>query len=173
MSASVHSGVTLTQHILRKQHEHPDARGQLSSLLTQIGVAAKLIGAQVRRAGLVEVWGSGAPAWVDGEIDGGRVRSGVLALGLWGCMDGGALTGCLGGRAGVEAHTGLDFVRGADSVGPWVAGGLRVDWRWSGGRWGPRAELIVPIGRLTLTVDEADVWSTPAIAGSVGIGGRW
>lgn len=67
MSASVHSGVTLTQHILRKQHEHPDARGQLSSLLTQIGVAAKLIGAQVRRAGLVEVWGTTGEVNVQGE----------------------------------------------------------------------------------------------------------
>lgn len=58
---------TLTQHILRQQQTHPEATGQLSALLTQIGVAGKLIAAQVRRAGLIEIWGSTDDTNVQGE----------------------------------------------------------------------------------------------------------
>ncbi len=61
------SRITLTQHILRKQGAHPDASGQLSNLLTQIGVAGKLIQAQVRRAGLLELWGATGDVNVQGE----------------------------------------------------------------------------------------------------------
>ena len=56
MSQSADFGLTLTQHVMANQDKHPDARGQLSALLTQIGVAGKLISAQVRRAGLIELW---------------------------------------------------------------------------------------------------------------------
>ena len=67
MSFNPIPGVTLTQHILRKQSVHPSARGQFSALLTQIGVAGKLITAQVRRAGLIELWGSTGATNVQGE----------------------------------------------------------------------------------------------------------
>ncbi len=60
-------GITLTQHILRKQSDHPDATGELSALLTQIGVAGKIIQAQVRRAGLIEIWGATGDTNVQGE----------------------------------------------------------------------------------------------------------
>lgn len=59
--------ITLTQHIQDKQKGHPQATGQLSALLTQIGVAGKLIQAQVRRAGLVELWGATGTTNVQGE----------------------------------------------------------------------------------------------------------
>ncbi len=59
--------ITLTQHILRKQTNHPEATGQLSALLTQIGVAGKLIQANVRRAGLIELWGATGETNVQGE----------------------------------------------------------------------------------------------------------
>ena len=58
MSQAADFGLTLTQHVMANQGSHPDARGQLSALLTQIGVAGKLISAQVRRAGLIEFWGA-------------------------------------------------------------------------------------------------------------------
>ncbi len=61
------NGITLTQHILRRQKDHPEATGQLSSLLTQLGVAGKLIQAQVRRAGLIEIWGATGETNVQGE----------------------------------------------------------------------------------------------------------
>jgi fructose-1,6-bisphosphatase I len=60
-------GLTLTQHIMQQQSQHEDARGQLSALLTQLGVAAKLIAAQVRRAGLIELWGATGEINVQGE----------------------------------------------------------------------------------------------------------
>lgn len=59
--------VTLTQHIMDQQAHHPDARGQFSMLMTQIGVAGKLIAAQVRRAGIIELWGSTGEQNVQGE----------------------------------------------------------------------------------------------------------
>jgi len=57
--------ITLTQHILRHQSER--FRGSLSSLVTQIGVAAKVISAQVRRAGIIEVWGQTGEVNIQGE----------------------------------------------------------------------------------------------------------
>ena len=56
---------TLTQHILA----HRDQRftQKLSSLVTQIGVAAKMIAAQVRRAGIIEVWGETGETNIQGE----------------------------------------------------------------------------------------------------------
>lgn len=67
MSLAAQFGVTLTQHVLGNQAHHPGARGQFSALLTQIGVAAKLISAQVRRAGLIEIWGATGETNVQGE----------------------------------------------------------------------------------------------------------
>lgn len=67
MSQAADFGVTLTQHVLSRQHLHHGARGQFSALLTQIGVACKLIGAQVRRAGLIEIWGGTGEMNVQGE----------------------------------------------------------------------------------------------------------
>ena len=59
--------LTLTQHVLRAQSAHPGARGQFTQLMTQIGVAGKLITAKVRRAGLIEVLGETGDTNVQGE----------------------------------------------------------------------------------------------------------
>ncbi len=59
--------ITLTQHIMGKQAQHPGASGHFSMLMTQIGVAGKLIGAQVRRAGIIELWGQTGQQNVQGE----------------------------------------------------------------------------------------------------------
>lgn len=67
MSLAADFGITLTQHVLGNQAHHPGARGRFSALLTQIGVAAKLISAQVRRAGLIEIWGETGETNVQGE----------------------------------------------------------------------------------------------------------
>ncbi|MBX2812404.1 MAG: class 1 fructose-bisphosphatase [Myxococcales bacterium] len=58
---------TLTQHIQDQQRTHLEATGHLSALLTQLGVAGKLIAAQVRRAGLIEIWGDTGDTNVQGE----------------------------------------------------------------------------------------------------------
>jgi fructose-1,6-bisphosphatase I len=67
MSMAADYGVTLTQHVLGKQAGHPEARGQFTELITQIGVAGKIIAAQVRRAGIIEVWGAAGSINVQGE----------------------------------------------------------------------------------------------------------
>ena len=56
MNHSVPFGITLTQHALKQGAANPQLGPQYSTLMTQIGVAGKLIAAQVRRAGLIEIW---------------------------------------------------------------------------------------------------------------------
>lgn len=56
---------TLTQHILSHRVTRFDER--LAALVTQIGVAAKMISAQVRRAGIIEVWGETGETNIQGE----------------------------------------------------------------------------------------------------------
>jgi fructose-1,6-bisphosphatase I len=61
--------VTLEQHILRQQRIHfPDATGEFSFLMSGITLAAKMIQAKVRRAGLNEILGSADSVNVQGEI---------------------------------------------------------------------------------------------------------
>ncbi|MGM0576164.1 MAG: class 1 fructose-bisphosphatase [Myxococcota bacterium] len=102
---------TLTQHILDKQHDHPDATGQLSALLTQIGVAGKLIQAQVRRAGLIEVWGGTGDTNVQGEkvqkLD--RIAQDMLVDIL-------SRSGCVAAMASEEEHEIIEVGDGGDYV---------------------------------------------------------
>jgi len=90
---------TLTQHILEAQKSHPGATGQLSALLTQIGVAGKLIQAQVRRAGLIEIGGTTGEENVQGEtvqkLD--RIAQDTLVDVL-------ARSGCVAAMASEEEH---------------------------------------------------------------------
>jgi fructose-1,6-bisphosphatase I len=59
---------TLQQHILEEQREHhPHATGEFSWLLSGITLAAKVIAAQVRRAGLVGALGATGEQNVQGE----------------------------------------------------------------------------------------------------------
>ncbi|MEZ4270702.1 MAG: class 1 fructose-bisphosphatase [Myxococcota bacterium] len=91
--------LTLTQHILYKQRGHPEASGELSALLTQIGVAGKLIQAQVRRAGIIEIWGSTGDTNVQGEtvqkLD--RIANDIL-------IDILMRSGCVAAMASEEEH---------------------------------------------------------------------
>jgi len=61
-------GTTLTQHIRSSQSEHAGARGELTALLTQIGVAGKVISSKVNMAGLVKILGSTGRINVQGEV---------------------------------------------------------------------------------------------------------
>lgn len=67
MTHAVQFGVTLTQHALEQGLRNPLLGPQYSTLMTQIGVVGKLIAAQVRRAGLIEIWGSTGETNVQGE----------------------------------------------------------------------------------------------------------
>src|SRR5262245_43886356 len=60
--------MTVQQHILEEQRRfHPQASGEFSWLLSGITLAAKIISAQVRRAGLVDVLGATGQQNVQGE----------------------------------------------------------------------------------------------------------
>lgn len=50
--------VTLSRHILDMERMHPSATGEFSALLSQIGLAAKLIYREVSRAGIVNIRGA-------------------------------------------------------------------------------------------------------------------
>lgn len=58
---------TLNQFIIEKQHEFPFATGELSSLLSDIGTATKIINREVNKAGLVNILGSANKINVQGE----------------------------------------------------------------------------------------------------------
>ncbi len=59
--------VTLERFILDQQSHHPDATGELTNLLYDIALAAKMIAAQIRRAGLVNILGSAGSVNVQDE----------------------------------------------------------------------------------------------------------
>jgi fructose-1,6-bisphosphatase I len=58
---------TLERFILDQERAHPDATGELTNLLYDIALAAKLIGAQIRRAGLVNILGAAGSINVQDE----------------------------------------------------------------------------------------------------------
>ncbi|MFN9519102.1 MAG: class 1 fructose-bisphosphatase, partial [Bacteroidota bacterium] len=58
---------TLGQFIIEKQHEFPFAKGELSRLLRDIGIAAKIISREVNKAGLAEIIGDTGHTNIQGE----------------------------------------------------------------------------------------------------------
>src|SRR6516162_6631218 len=60
--------LTVQQHIMEEQRQRfPHATGEFSWLLSGITLAGKIIAAQVRRAGLVDILGSAGQTNVQGE----------------------------------------------------------------------------------------------------------
>ena len=64
---SLNKLVTIDQHILEMQKLHPEATGEFSNLLYDIALAAKIIGREVKRAGLVDILGLTGQENVQGE----------------------------------------------------------------------------------------------------------
>lgn len=60
--------MTLTQFILEEQHHHPTAQGDLSILLHAIEIASKYVSAQVRAAGIFDLYGVEGTTNVQGEV---------------------------------------------------------------------------------------------------------
>ncbi|NIO21014.1 MAG: class 1 fructose-bisphosphatase, partial [Candidatus Aenigmarchaeota archaeon] len=58
---------TLDEFIIRKQSEFPYASGDLSRLLRDLGLAAKVVNREVNKAGLVDILGSVGTVNVQGE----------------------------------------------------------------------------------------------------------
>jgi fructose-1,6-bisphosphatase I len=61
-------GITVSRHILDSQRLHPDATGALSSLLSELIVAAKTISAEVNMAGLADILGMSGKTNIQGEV---------------------------------------------------------------------------------------------------------
>lgn len=59
--------ITIQEHIMEQQREHPTASGDFSWLLSAITLATKIIASYVRRAGLIDVWGEHGSTNVQGE----------------------------------------------------------------------------------------------------------
>lgn len=51
-------GITLDEFIIQKEKDYPEATGNLSKLLRDLGVAAKIINREVNKAGLVDILGA-------------------------------------------------------------------------------------------------------------------
>lgn len=58
---------TLGQFIIEKQNDFPYAKGELSRLLRDIGIAAKIVNREVTKAGLAEILGETGDTNVQGE----------------------------------------------------------------------------------------------------------
>jgi fructose-1,6-bisphosphatase I len=61
------SVTTIERFIVDQEHRYPEATGELSNLLYDIALAAKIIAAAIRRAGLVNILGSAGAHNVQGE----------------------------------------------------------------------------------------------------------
>lgn len=62
------SGIkTLGQFIIEKQADFPYAKGELSRLLRDIGIAAKIVNREVNKAGLVDILGDAGTMNIQGE----------------------------------------------------------------------------------------------------------
>jgi fructose-1,6-bisphosphatase I len=59
--------ITLGQFIIEKQADFPYAKGELSRLLRDIGIAAKIVNREVNKAGLVDILGDHGSTNVQGE----------------------------------------------------------------------------------------------------------
>jgi fructose-1,6-bisphosphatase I len=61
------SVVTIERFIMDQQHLYPEATGELSNLLYDFALGAKIIAAAIRRAGLVNILGSAGASNIQGE----------------------------------------------------------------------------------------------------------
>lgn len=59
--------ITLGQFIIERQSDFPYAKGELSRLLRDIGIAAKIVNREVNKAGLVDILGEYGAVNVQGE----------------------------------------------------------------------------------------------------------
>src|SRR5881227_135719 len=69
--ASVHTStsvVTIERFIMEQERLHPEATGELSNLLYDLCLAAKIISRHVRRAGLTDILGAAGAVNVSGDL---------------------------------------------------------------------------------------------------------
>ncbi len=59
--------LTLERHIIENERKHPEATGELSDLLSDLALAAKIISLEVNKAGLVDILGFTGTKNIHGE----------------------------------------------------------------------------------------------------------
>ncbi len=64
----MHKIITLDEFIIQAQRKNPYSTGELSSLLRDIGLAAKIISREVNKAGLVDIVGQAGQENASGEV---------------------------------------------------------------------------------------------------------
>ena len=62
------SVVTIERYIIEQERLYPEATGELSGILYDIALAAKMIANKVRSAGLADILGSDGSENVQGEV---------------------------------------------------------------------------------------------------------
>src|SRR3989442_6785714 len=69
-TAMVHGSevITIERFIMEQERLHPEATGELSNLLYDICLAAKIISRHVRRAGLADILGAAGAVNVSGDL---------------------------------------------------------------------------------------------------------
>lgn len=60
-------GITLERHVKDEERNYPEARGVFTTLMSQISLAAKIINAEVNKAGLVDILGLTGHTNIQGE----------------------------------------------------------------------------------------------------------
>jgi fructose-1,6-bisphosphatase I len=60
-------GMTVTEHILEKQRENPEATGAFTRLLAELIIAAKIISREVNKAGIADILGYAGRQNIQGE----------------------------------------------------------------------------------------------------------
>jgi fructose-1,6-bisphosphatase I len=68
VNSSLSRVITIERFILDQEELHPDATGELSNLLYDIALAAKIINSHIRMAGLADILGSAGLVNVQGEV---------------------------------------------------------------------------------------------------------
>ncbi len=58
---------TLIRYLIEQQAAHPSATGEFTLLMAHVGIAAKMVASEVRRAGLVDILGTTGEVNVQGE----------------------------------------------------------------------------------------------------------
>ncbi|MEZ4436997.1 MAG: hypothetical protein R3F65_31770 [bacterium] len=109
-----------------------------------------------------------------GALGDGAVQSLLVAALTTACHPLGPLEPCLGALAGWHAHRGDGYASDGAADAFTLTGLARVGWPIALGGLTliPRAELLVPATRATLTIDGAAAWETPPAAFTLGIGVR-
>jgi len=58
---------TLGQFIIERQHDFPFSKGELSRLLRDLAIAAKIVNRAINKAGLVDILGEAGTTNIQGE----------------------------------------------------------------------------------------------------------